>query len=384
MPQLPLEGLRLLSFEQFGAAPYASMFFADLGAEVLKVESGEGDFARRTGPRTLGPGDSLYYQCFNLNKRSVAINLNREEDRRFFHALAAESHGVLNNLRGNLPARLGLDYAALAAVNPAIVCGHISAYGRNGSRRAWPGYDFLMQAEAGFMMLTGEPGTTPARLGLSMVDYMTGMTMAFGLLSAIRAAERDGVGTDVDVSLFDSALHQLAYQGTWYLNEQIETSRMMRSAHPSTTPVQLYRAADGWLYICCMTDRFWKIMLERIGRPDLADDARFADLAARALHREELTAVLDAVFLEKPVAEWLDLLKGFIPLAPVSSLAEAIDNPFVAEVEMVREVEHPRGTLRVLANPLRLGGERLPQRAAPAFDADGPALRAGVAAERRA
>ena len=384
MRRLPLDGLRLLSFEQFGAAPYASMFFADLGAEVLKVESGDGDFARRTGPRTLGPGDSLYYQCFNLNKRSIAIDLNQEADRRFFHALVRESHGVLNNLRGNLPARLGLDYASLAPINPAIVCGHISAYGRSGSRQAWPGYDFLMQAEAGFMMLTGEPGTTPARLGLSMVDYMTGMMMAFGMLSAIRAAERDGTGTDVDVSLFDAAIHQLAYQGTWYLNEGIETTRMLRSAHPSTTPVQLYQAGDGWLYICCMTDRFWEILLERLGRQDLASDPRFADLAARALHREELTALLDAVFLTKPVAHWLDLLKGSIPLAPVNELRAAVDNPFVGEAGMVSEVDHPTGKLRMLANPLRLGGERLPQRVAPPFDADGAALRAAVAAERTA
>lgn len=376
MADLPLSGLRVVSFEQFGAAPYCSMMLADFGADVLKVETAAGDFARRTGPRTLGPGDSLYYQCFNLNKKSIVVDLREAEDRRFFHALVGDSHAVLNNMRGNQPAKLGLDYAALAPVNPAIVCGHISAYGRTGSRAAWPGYDFLMQAEAGFMLLTGEPGTTPARVGLSMVDYMTGMMMAFGLVSAIRRAEQSGQGGDVDVSLFDAALHQLAYQGAWYLNEGIETPRLMRSAHPSTTPVQLYRTADGWLYVCCMTDQFWEIFVERIGEPQLARDGRFVDLAARLAHRDLLTTILDGVLLAKPTAHWLALLNGHIPVAPVFGLDQALDSPFVAEAGMIADIPHPSGrSLRLFANPIRLDGARLPQRAAPALDADGPTLR---------
>ncbi len=379
MSDLPLAGLRIISLEQFGAAPYCSMFLADLGADVLKIESGEGDFARRTGPQTLGPGDSLYYQTFNLNKKSVVIDLKAAEDRAFFHALVGESHAVLNNLRGNQPAKLGLDYPALSQLNPAVVCGHISAYGRTGSRAAWPGYDFLMQAEAGFMMLTGEPGTTPARVGLSMVDYMSGMMMALGLVSAIRRAERSGIGGDVDVSLFDAALHQLAYQGGWCMNEGIETPRLMRSSHPTTTPVQLYRAEDGWVFVCCMTDRFWDILVERIGRPELAVDPRFRDIAQRLAHRETLTELLDAVFGTRPVAHWLELLAGHIPVAPVNDLDQALANPFVAEAEMIADIAHDSGrTLRMFANPLKLDGRRLPQRAAPRLDADGPALRAAV------
>lgn len=379
MKQLPLSGLKIVSFEQFGAAPYATMFLADLGAEVLKVESGEGDFARRTGPLTLGPGDSLYYQCFNLNKKSIALDLKDADDRALFRSLVREVDAVVNNLRGSLPARLGLDFAALGEINPRIVCGHISAYGREGSRAAWPGYDFLMQAEAGFMMMTGEPDTTPARVGLSMIDYMTGMMMAFGLVSALRGAARDGRGCDVDVSLFDAALHQLAYQGAWCLNAGIETPRLMRSAHPATTPVQLYRCADGWIYVCCMTDRFWEILVERIGRADLTVDARFVDRDLRLTNRDTLTEVLDEVFSREPVMHWIERLKGHIPVAPVNGLDEALRNPFVAEAGMIREIAHPaEPKLRVLANPLRIDGERLPQRAAPALDADGPALRTRI------
>lgn len=381
MSSLPLTGLRIISFEQYGAAPYATMFLADFGAEVIKVEGGEGDYARQTGPRTLGEGDSLYFQCFNLNKRSLVLDVKDEADRALLHALVRKSHAVVNNLRGSLPARLGLDYAALKAVNPAIVCGHISAYGRSGSRADWPGYDFLMQAEAGIMSLTGEPGSPPARVGLSMIDYMTGMMMAFGLVSAIRKAEREGEGCDVDVSLFDTALHQLAYQGTWYLNEGLVTERVARSAHPSSVPVQLYPTADGWIYICCMNQKFWEILVGIIARPELAADPRYAAMADRTANRDALTDELDTVFRQKSTAAWMDALKGQIPAAPVEGLADAIDNPFVAESGMVREVPHPSGrTLRVFANPLRIDGQRLAQAAAPALDADGPDLRGHHAA----
>lgn len=381
MTTLPLAGVRIVSFEQYGAAPYATMFLADFGAEVIKVEGVDGDFARQTGPQTLGERDSLYFQCFNLNKRSLVLDVRKDEDRALLHALVEESQAVVNNLRGSLPAQLGLDYAALKTINPAIVCGHISAYGRTGSRADWPGYDFLMQAEAGIMSLTGEPGSPPARVGLSMIDYMTGMMMAFGLVSAIRKAEREGQGCDVDVSLFDTALHQLAYQGTWYLNEGLVTERVARSAHPSSVPVQLFPTADGWIYICCMNQKFWEILVKIIARPELASDPRFANMPDRTAHRDTLTGILDEVFRAKATADWLGLLKGQIPAAPVEGLADAIDNPFVAESEMVRTIPHPSGRdLRVFANPLRIDGQRLNQAAAPALDHDGPALRSHYAA----
>lgn len=377
MSQAPLSGLRIISFEQFGAAPYATMFLADFGAEVIKVESAQGDYARHTGPKTLGEADSLYYQCFNLNKKSMTLNLKDDGDRALFHELVRDSHAVVNNLRGSLPKKLGLDYEALKDINPAVVCGHISAYGRDNSRKDWPGYDFLMQAEAGIMSLTGEPDAPPTRVGLSMIDYMTGMMMAFGLVSALREAENKGTGMDVDVSLFDAALHQLAYQGTWYLNEGIVTERLPRSAHPSSTPVQLFRTADGWLYVCCMNQNFWELMLGVVGREDLADDARFADMDSRREHRDALCEILDGVFAARSSDEWMAALQGKVPAAPVKTLGDAIDNPFVAESGMIQPVQHPGGReLRFFANPLRLNGERLGQRAAPALDEHGPGLRA--------
>ena len=365
---LPLAGVKVVSFEQFGAAPYATMFLADFGAEVLKVEMPEGDFARRTAPLTLGEGDSLYFQSMNLNKKSVVIDLGDAGDRDFFEELVAVSDVVVNNLRGTAPAKLGLDYAALGRTRPSIVCGHISAFGRDNSRADRPGYDFLMQAEAGLMSLTGEPGGPPGRIGVSMIDYMTGMMLAFGVVSALHGARRTGRGTDVDACLFDSALHQLGYQGAWYLNEAIVTGRTPRSAHPSNTPVQLFRTADGWVYVACMTEKFWRLLVEAIGRPELSRDPRFATQETRLANRDALTVELDGAFGSASTAGWVARLGASVPIAPVYDLAEALENPFLAEIGMIREVAHPfRGSMRVLSNPLRIGGARVPQVAAPAL-----------------
>lgn len=374
MTSLPLDGLRIISFEQFGAGPYATMFMAAMGAEVLKVETEAtgGDYARKTGPDTLGPGDSLYFQTFNLNKKSICLDIKNPADRQTFENLVTNAHAVMNNMRGTLPAKLGLDYAALSNINPAIVCGHISAYGRDNRRAGWPGYDFLMQAETGFMALTGEPGTPPTRVGLSMVDYMTGMMMAFAVVSAIRAADHSGKGMDVDVSLFDAATHQLAYQGTWFLNEGIVTDRQPRSAHPSTVPCQLYKTADGWVYVGCMHEGFWQMLLAELGRADLAEDPRFASPSERLSNREALTELLDADFARHPTDVWVERLQGKVPVAPFYDLQQALTSDFlVSETAMVERLVHPvAGDMTVLANPIRLNGRRLPQHPAPALGAN--------------
>lgn len=375
MKDLPLKGLRILAVEQYGAGPYGSMHLADLGAEVIKIESPPGgDVSRATGPYFLGDDDSLFFQTFNLNKRSLRLDLKSVEGRAAFERLVAGADAVLNNLRGDQPARLGLDYAALSALNPKIVCAHLSAYGRDNSRTAWPGYDYLMQAEAGFMALTGEPDAPPARFGLSMVDYMTGTTMAMALLAAVIGAMRGGVGRDVDVSLFDVALHQLSYPATWYLNAGHRTGRLPRSAHPSTVPCQVFRTADGWVMVMCMLEKFWQVFVEGIGNPAWAAEPRFADFAARRQVREELTALVDEVLSTQPTAYWTQLFAGRIPIAPVLDIAQALDNPYVREVDMLQDVAHPRGTQRMLRSPIRLDGMRLSGRAAPALDADAGAL----------
>lgn len=370
---LPLRGIRILTFENFGAGPFGSMYLADLGAEVIKIENREqgGDATRNMGPHFLGPNDSHFFQTFNLNKKSVTLNLKHAQGQVLFHKLVATADAVMNNLRGDQPEKLGLTYSALQKANPRIVCAHLSAYGRDNARTAWPGYDYLMQAEAGFFHLTGEPGSPPARMGLSIIDYMTGITTSLALLAALIGVGKTGKGRDIDVSLFDVALHQLSYPGTWFLNEKQITGRMPRSAHPSAVPVQTFKTADGWIFIMCMLDKFWSAMLQVMKREDLGKDARFVDMAARRANREVLTTELDAIFSTATTAQWLLQLQGVLPVAPVYDLAQALENPYLNDIQMLRNTPHPlRADFRSFVNPIKLDGDRLPSQVCSALGAD--------------
>ena len=383
---LPLAGFRIVSAEQYGAGPYGTMHLAQLGADVIKIEppgragpdgrrQGGGDTARAVGPHFLREGESLYFQSFNLNKRSLTLDLNAREGQEVLHRLVGTSHAVANNLRGDLPERLGLTYNALRHFNPAVVCAHLSAYGRDNARATWPGYDYLMQAEAGYCQLTGEPGGEPQRMGLSMVDFMTGTIFTIGLLAALVDAQRTGQGRDVDTDLLSAAVHQTSYPALWYMNEGDETRRTPRSAHPTATPSQMFRAADGWMFVMCQLPKFWDVLVERLGRVDLRDDPRFATNAGRLAHRAELTEVLDAHFEQKPMAHWQDLLAGHVPVAPVYELGAALDNPWLQTIGLRDRVHHPdRPDMEVLASPIKLDGARLPNRAAPLLGADSDAI----------
>jgi len=374
----PLSGTRILSLEQFGAGPYGTMILADLGAQVIKIENPAvgGDPARYTGPFLLGEADSQYFQTWNLNKRSVTLDIKSESGRAAFLHLVAGADAVVNNLRGDLPAQLGLDYAALSRIKPSVVCVHISAYGRDNERAAWPGYDYLMQAESGLMSLTGEPEGPPSRFGApSMIDHMTGMTAMVGLLAALLQARTSGKGCDVDVSLLDVALHQLGYAATWYLNEGLRSTRLPRSAHFSVAPAQTLATQDGWIFVMCMTDKFWLALIEAIGRPDLQADARFSSIRARHTHREELTRVLDEELSRKPTRHWLTRFEGRLPAAPVLDVALALDSEFVASTGMIHNVSHANEAgLRVLSNPLKIDGRRPLSRACSPLGADNPEL----------
>ena len=374
----PLAGLRIVSVEQFAAAPYGTMFLADLGAEVVKIENANtgGDPARHTGPCLLGEADSAYFQVFNMSKRSVALDLRSAEGKAQLLELVKSADAVANNLRGDLPAKMGLDYRSLAEMKPSIVCLHVSAYGRDNERASWPGYDYLMQAESGLMHLTGEPDGPPSRIGApSIIDQCTGLTAAVGLLAAIIQARATGKGCDVDTCLLDVALHQLGYVASWYLNEGHRTERQHRSAHYSVAPVQTFPTADGWIFIMCMTDRFWQLLADALGRPDLKADPRFASRASRQTHRDALTDILDAELRKQPTRHWLEKLGGVLPIAPVVDLAQALDNPFMRTTQMVREIPHPaKSDFRALANPLKIDGKRLEQAVCAPLGADNARL----------
>ena len=309
---LPLEGVRVLAVEQYGAGPFGTQFLADQGAEVIKIENPNdgGDFARRIGPFFFTPDDSEFFHAYNRNKKSLTLDLSREEGFQVFQDLVQTSDAVASNLRGDVPEKLGLTYESLGQVNEKIVCAHLSAYGRKGPRASWPGFDYLMQAEAGYFSLTGEPDAPPTRFGLSVVDQMTGLALAYAVLAGITGARASGQGRDLDVSLFDVALCNLGYPAIWYLNEGHQTERLERSAHPALTPCELYRTTDGWIYLMCNKEKFWPALCEALEREDWSRDDRFKDFKGRLEHRKTIREMLDGVLHKKNTSQWLEILPG--------------------------------------------------------------------------
>lgn len=355
---LPLEGVRVLAISQYGAGPWTTLHLADLGAEVIKIEdpSTGGDVARYVPPYT-GDQDSIYFQSFNRNKKSMTLNLRSDEGIAIFHELVKQSDGVFNNLRGDVPARLGIDYAGLKEVNPKIVCCSLSAFGRDNFRSKEPGYDYIMQAYSGWMSITGEPDGPPAKSGLSLVDLSAGVMAAFGMVSAIMKARETGQGCDVDVSLFDAAFSLLGYVGAWTLSRGYVPERTGHSAHPSQVPAQIFQTADGWLAIMCAKETFWQALCVAIERPDLAENPKFRTFADRLENRAEITAILDAIFLTRTTSDWLNVLRGKIPCGPVNTVPEALADPLVEENKLIVEVDHPEfGAVRSLATAVKISG----------------------------
>lgn len=364
--RLPLEGVRILAVSQFGAGPFATTLLADLGADVVKIEEPRGgDSARYTPPLTIGEGDSLYFQSLNRNKRSVALDLQDPRGQEIFRRMVASAHAVFTNVRGDLPARLGLTYEALAPVNPKIVCCALSGFGTTGPRRAEPGYDNLMQARAAFMALTGDPGGPPTKSGISIVDFATGYTAAIGLLVALYDAERTGFGRDVDVALLDTAVHMLNYLATWSLNLDYRPGRVADSGHAVLVPAQNFATADGTMAVICFKEKFWERLCAKIGRPELAEEARFRRFPDRLAHKEELLAILKPIFATRTTAEWIALLEGVVPCAPVNDLETALAEPQLAARDMIVTVDHPTaGPIRQVGCPIKVGAPP-PLRRAP-------------------
>jgi crotonobetainyl-CoA:carnitine CoA-transferase CaiB-like acyl-CoA transferase len=365
---LPLAGVRVLAVEQYGAGPFGTMFMADQGAEVIKIENPNtgGDFARDVGPYFFKQGESEFFHAYNRNKKSLGLDLSKPEGKAVFHDMVKHSDAVASNLRGDVPAKLGLTYDALKEHNPKIVCAHLSAYGREGSRASWPGFDYLMQAEAGYFALTGEPDTPPTRFGLSVVDQMTGLALAYALLAGLTGARATGEGRDMDVSLFDIALSNTGYPAAWYLNEGHVQQRLARSAHPSLTPCQLYRTSDGWIFLMCNKENFWPALCKALGHEDWAEDDRFKTFKERLENRALIQEMLDNALSEKTTQEWLDIFAGCVPASPIYDIAQAMDNPFLEEGDRIQTIDlEGHGPYRLVAPPVRSGGAEPPANPAP-------------------
>lgn len=366
---LPLEGLRILAVAQYGAGPFAMLQLADMGAEVIKIEdpTAGGDIGRYVPPFQEGQ-DSLFYQAFNRNQRSLALDLKSGEGQAVFRRLVQTADVVFNNLRGDQPDRLGLTYEALATINPLIVCCSLTGFGLTGPRRSQPGYDYLIQGLAGFMSLTGDPDGPPTKAGISVVDYSSGFVAAMAILAGVHQSRTQKVGLNLDVSLFDTALSLLNYLAIWQLNRGFEPGRIPFSAHPTLVPSQNFPTRDGWIVVMCNKEKFWTELCNRIGRVELAQNTKFQTFKERYENRDELIAILMDIFREKTTAEWLECFGNAVPCAPVNTVSDALNDPQTVARKMVISVNHPElGGLKEIGSPVHFTGSRSVQEPGPAL-----------------
>jgi crotonobetainyl-CoA:carnitine CoA-transferase CaiB-like acyl-CoA transferase len=365
--KLPLEGVRILDLSRVLAGPYATMVLGDLGADVIKVEHPErGDDTRHWGPPFTG-GESAYFLSVNRNKRSISADLKEPEDLEKIKQLAAGADVVIENMKRGALEKFGLGYEELREANPGLVYCSITGFGpgKDGQR---PGYDFLVQARAGIMGITGfpEPEGQPTKVGVAIADIVCGLYAATAILAALRRRDATGEGARIEVPLFESTLSWLANRGQEYLVSGEDKGRM-GNAHPTIVPYQTFDASDKQIAVAVGNDAQFERLCEAIGREDLAQDERYATNPGRVANRRELVEVMQREFSERTAEEWVEKIRGVgIPCGPVNTLSDALADEHLASTDMLQEIEHPlAGVLQMLASPVLVDGERPPIRRPP-------------------
>ncbi len=337
----PLAGLRVLDLTRVLAGPFATMMLADLGAEVIKVERpGDGDETRSIPPHQ--EGESHYFMSINRNKPGIVVDLKDPRGREVALDLARRSEVCMDNFRPGVAGRLGLDHDALRSVNPEIICASISAFGQTGPWAGRSAFDVAMQAMAGAMSLTGEPGGTPMRMGLPMADLGTGLVAVIGVLAAVVEKQRTGRGQMVDISMFDAMTALLTqFAGRWFMTG--ESAEPVGSGHPGVSPYGAYEAADGHIVIANLGESFWPKIALAIGRPELAGDERYLTNQLRLERRAEIDGLITAATRTRPVAEWERIFEAHdVPHAPVMRVGQVLEHPQAAARGMVTEIDHPK------------------------------------------
>jgi formyl-CoA transferase len=344
----------VLDLSRVLAGPYCAMMLGDLGADVIKVESPDGDDTRRWGPPYRG-GESAYYLCCNRNKRGVVVNLGTPEGREIVRRLAAESDVLVENFRLGKMEAWGLGCEELLRENPGLIYCSLSGYGRTGPDANLPGYDYVLQGAGGIMSVTGDPDGAPAKVGVAIVDLTAGMFALSAILAALRVRDQTGQGQFIDISLLDSHLAWLANVGSNYLLSG-EVPDRYGNGHPNIVPYETFAASDGWLVLAVGNDRQWARFCAAIERPDLLSDPRFATNDARVANRVTLVPMLAAIFSERTLDEWLAMLReADVPAGPVNTVDRALESPQARARGMLQEIEHPTiGPLRLVASPLKL------------------------------
>lgn len=347
----PLAGIRILELGHMLAGPYCGLVLAGLGAEVIKVETAEGDIARRIGPNMVGE-QNVYFASLNRNKKSVCLDVSQQDDRKKFNALVASSHALITNLRPSAIRKLGLTYDDLRHINPRIVCVALTGYGLDSPKAEYPAYDYVIQALTGVMALTGDPDSPPTKTGYSAVDNSAGLGAAVGLLAKIV----EGRGGQVDLAMYDIMLSQLNYLAAAWLNAQDPPMRYAGSAHPYIVPAQLFRTSDHFLCIFVTHDDFWRRLAEEVGHPEWVSDRAFATMSARRENREAVVGALQEVLLTDTTERWLKRLQPTgIVVSGVETLATALADEQIAARRMTISIESEGGVIRTLGNPIKFG-----------------------------
>jgi formyl-CoA transferase len=352
-----LSGVRVLDLSRVLAGPYCTMLLGDLGADILKVEQpGHGDDTRAWGPPYAG-GESGYYLSVNRNKRSLTVDLKQSAGQDIIRALARESDVVVENFKLGTLERLGLGYAQLSELNPRLNWATISGYGPDGPDADRPGYDFVVQGEAGIMAITGEPDGEPMKVGVAVVDVTTGMYTAIAILAALRARDTHGVGQRIDSSLLTSAVSWLANVGQNHLITDRPAKRY-GNAHANIVPYQSFHARDQYITVGVGNDRQFAAFCAVLGLPDLPADPRYATNPARVEHRDELVTQLQAVIETRDAADLLAAWRAAgVPSGSINSVEQVFADPQVLAREMVVEIEHPTaGALRMAGIPYAMSG----------------------------
>lgn len=352
----PLESVRILELGQVIAGTYGSQVLSDLGAEVIKVETPEGDLGRNP---SVAPyrGLSGLFLTLNRNKQSIVINLKTEAGRRVFYDLVKVSDVVVDNFRPGVLERLQVDYATLSRINPRIIHCSVTGFGTEGAYKNYPAFDIIIQAISGHMAITGEPGRPPARVGIPLADLSGGIYSCKGILAALFDRERTGKGRRVELSMFDAMLTLLSYMGTMWLTNG-ELPQPPGSAHDYTVPWQAFEASNGYVVVATRQEIFWRKLCGVLEDAALADDPRFATNSLRVENRAVLVPRLERIFRTRTVADWLERLRAAeVPASPVNNLDGAFAEPPVAEREMIVEYDHPDvGKVRLPGNPIKMSG----------------------------
>lgn len=336
----PLSDIRVLAIESYGAGPWATLQLADLGAEIIKIETPPAGDISRYVPPGAEDGDSLFYQCLNRGKKSITLDLRAPGGKETFFRLLPSMDVLFANPKGTMPESMGITYESLKEYNQRLVCCFLTGYGRVGPRKAHPGYDYLVQGLSGIAWMGGEPDGPPARCGVSVIDMAAGTNAAFLMMAAIHRARATGVGCTVDTSLLETAIAYENYLNTWHLSTGWEPQKLPLGAHQSIVPSQLFQTSDSWLMVMAQQDKFYYALVRELQLPELVEDQRFITIEDRYLNRDALLAILTERFKTRSTQEWITMLEGKVPVAPVNSLPEALRDPQVDALGLVIEYEH--------------------------------------------